>query len=82
VNFNRATNLEYTVTLYQRNVEPMCTWCLETFGKRFAIVDRDTFGQDGVWQCMYRGLPKSGPPAYEFLFVREADAIMFKLKWA
>jgi len=67
------------------NVERMCTWCHSQFGRRFSIVDRETFGRDGTWQCLWKGLDSiSGYyiAGYEFSFDYEQDALLFTLRWS
>ena len=73
------------------DIERMCSWCHKQFGRRFSIVDRETFGGDGVWQCLWLGLDNSGryldsstrPTArYKFSFDHEQDAVVFALRWA
>jgi hypothetical protein len=64
-------------------IERMCTWCHEHFGKRFTFSDRGTFGPDGTWQCLL--LRKYDFPkeiVYEFSFDNEKDAVLFALRWA
>ena len=68
-------------------VERLCTWCHNQFGKRFSIVDRETFnresfGRDGVWQCIYDGFLRDRVPAYKFSFDHEQDAVLFALRWS
>ena len=66
------------------DIERMCTWCHDKFGKRFSIVDRpQKFGRDGTWQCLWRkeeDMWKS--PTYEFSFDYEQDALLFTLRWS
>ena len=61
------------------DIERMCSWCHKQFGIRFSIVDRETFGRDGVWQCMYNG--RHDGAVYTFSFDHEKDAIFFRLRW-
>ena len=64
-------------------IERMCTWCHDRFGKRFSIVDRpQKFGQDGTWQCLWRKGDLWISPVYEFSFDHEQDALLFTLKWS
>lgn len=62
-------------------INRICVWCHKQFGIRFSIVDREMMGQDGVWQCMYRG-GVNGDGLYEFSFDHGQDAVLFALKWA
>lgn len=62
------------------DIERMCTWCQEQFGIRFGIVERLTFGQHGVWQCIYTGRGRDHA-VYKFSFDHEQDAIIFALRW-
>ena len=62
------------------DIERMCTWCQEQFGIRFSIVERLTFGQHGVWQCIYTGRGRDHA-VYKFSFDHEQDAIIFALRW-
>lgn len=64
-------------------IERMCTWCHDRFGKRFSIVDRpQKFGRDGVWSCLWRKGDLWISPVYEFSFDHEPDALLFTLKWS
>jgi hypothetical protein len=64
-------------------IERMCTWCHDRFGKRFSIVDRlPKFGCDGTWQCLWRKGDLWKSPVYEFSFDHEQDALLFTLKWS
>lgn len=60
-------------------VERMCSWCHQQFGKRFAAIDRVNFGVDGTWQCTWEG---GGLSTYTFSFDHDLDAVMFALRWA
>lgn len=66
-------------------IERMCTWCHDRFGKRFSIVDRPvdrpTFGRDGTWQCIYDGRDRD-QLTYIFSFDHEQDSLLFTLKWS
>ena len=65
-------------------IERMCTWCHNKFGKRFSIVDRtQKFGRDGTWQCIWTGLDNNThhTTRYKFSFDHEQDALLFTLKW-
>jgi hypothetical protein len=62
------------------DIERMCKWCQEQFGIRFSIVERLTFGQHGVWQCIYDGRGRDHA-VYKFSFDHEQDAVLFALKW-
>jgi len=61
-------------------IEQMQTWCYEQLGIRFSIVERTSFGRNGVWQCRYSG--RHDGSVYIFSFDHEKDAVFFKLKWS
>ncbi len=63
------------------DIERMCSWCYEQFGIRFSIVERLTFGQHGVWQCIYTGRGRDHA-VYKFSFDHEQDAVLFALRWS
>ena len=63
------------------DIERMCSWCYEQFGIRFSIVDRESCGPDGVWQCLYDGRGRDNA-VYKFSFDHEKDAILFALRWS
>jgi hypothetical protein len=63
------------------DIERMCSWCQEQFGIRFSIVERLTFGQHGVWQCICDGRGRDHV-VYKFSFDHEQDAILFALRWS
>ena len=65
------------------DIERMCSWCQEQFGIRFSIVDRESCGLDGVWQCIYDGIGRDHDvyAVYKFSFDHEKDAIIFALRW-
>jgi len=78
--------LEHRVTINEKSaveIERICTWCHEQFGQRFSIADRENFGRDGVWQCLWKGLDSSTyhSAGYEFSFDYEQDAVLFALRW-
>ena len=53
-------------------------WCKEQFGPRWSAVSN----RAGVWCCFWIGT-RAGEDSgkYEWLFEREADAILFSLRW-
>jgi hypothetical protein len=83
---NKQPRLEHTIIIQQApavQIERMCTWCHEHFGKRFSITDRETFGRDGTWQCLlFRKHEVPREIIYEFSFDNEKDAVLFALRWA
>jgi hypothetical protein len=83
---DEKSKLEHTIIIQQApaiQIERMCTWCHELFGKRHSIVDRGTFGPDGTWQCLlYRKYEVPREIIYEFSFDNEKDAVLFALRWA
>jgi hypothetical protein len=84
ITVDKQPRLTHEVRIDDRSnleVERMCTWCQEQFGIRFSIVERLTFGRDGVWQCIYDGFLRDRVPAYKFSFDHEKDAILFALRW-
>jgi hypothetical protein len=79
---DKQPRLEHKVVISQTSsvmIERMCAWCREHFGKRFAIIDRPTFGRDGTWQCTWEG---GGLSTYTFQFDHSEDAVLFALRWA
>lgn len=93
ITVNKQSRLTHEVLILDIDgfeIERICAWCHEQFGIRFSIVDRKTFGRDGVWQCLWLGLDNSGryldsstrPTArYKFSFDHEQDAVLFTLRW-
>ena len=91
---DKQSRLTHHITVGDKShveIERICTWCHEQFGMRFSIVDRKTFGRDGVWQCIWLGLDNGGryldsstrPTAgYKFSFDHEQDAVLFALRWS
>ena len=78
---NKQSRLEHKITIHQKSVVEitlMCTWCHQQFGWRFSIVDRETFGRDGRWQCTWDG---PGLASYTFQFDHGEDAVLFALRW-
>jgi hypothetical protein len=89
INIDKQQRLTYKVVVDQSstvNIERMCSWCQEHLGRRFSIVDRETFGRDGVWQCIWQGNTgarlSNGLLRYTFSFDHEQDAVLFALRWA
>lgn len=82
----KKERLNHHVMIHSKSnveIERMCTWCHDRFGKRFSIVDRpQKFGQDGTWQCLWRKGDLWISPVYEFSFDHEQDALLFTLKWS
>jgi hypothetical protein len=85
---NSERRLENKVKIHDKSnveIERMCSWCHECFGKRFSIVDRPVdrpkFGRDGTWQCTHDGRDRD-QVTYIFAFDHGQDALMFQLKWA
>jgi hypothetical protein len=77
---NKQHRLEHKVIMHQTSaveIERMCQWCHDQFGKRFSITDRETFGRDGTWQCTWDG---GGLASYTFCFDHEQDALLFTLR--
>ena len=84
---DKRTRLEHRVTINDKSafeIERISTWCHEQFGQRFSIADRENFGRDGVWQCLWKGLDSSTyhSAGYEFSFDHEQDAVLFALRWS
>lgn len=52
-------------------------WCQEQFGPRWEA----TGNQSGRWCVFWRGLHQEDYSLYEWLFVNEADALLFVLRW-
>ena len=53
-------------------------WCVEQFGPRWSAVSN----RAGVWCCFWIGTrAEENSGKYEWLFEREADAILFSLRW-
>ena len=83
---DKQSRLEHKVIIDQSpviEIERMCAWCHEHFGKRHSITDRVNFGPDGTWQCLL--LRKYEVPKeliYEFSFDHSEDAVIFALRWA
>ena len=78
---DRQPRLEHKVIIHQASaieIERMCAWCHQQFGRRFSITDRETFGRDGRWQCTWDG---PGLASYTFQFDHEQDAVLFALRW-
>lgn len=50
-------------------------WCAKHFGKRFDLVDNRT----GTWTYAWAG--PEHMTEYEFRFVNDKDAFLFKLRW-
>ena len=85
---NGERRLEHKVKIHDKSnieIERMCSWCHECFGKRFSIVDRPVdrpkFGRDGTWQCTHDGRDRDRV-TYIFSFDHEQDAVLFTLRWA
>ena len=85
---NGERRLENKVKIHDKStveIERMCSWCHEHFGKRFSIVDRPVdlpkFGRNGTWQCTHDGRDRD-QVTYIFSFDHEKYATMFMLKWA
>ena len=81
---DRQPRLTHEVIIHAKSnvdVERMCSWCHKQFGIRFSIVERLTFGQHGVWQCLYDSRGR-GHAVYKFSFDHEQDAVLFALRWA
>jgi hypothetical protein len=82
----KKERLNHHVMIHDKSnveIERMCTWCHDRFGKRFSIVDRlPKFGLDGTWQCLWRKEDLWISPVYEFSFDHEQDALLFTLKWS
>ena len=82
----KKERLNHHVMIHSKSnveIERMCTWCHDRFGKRFSIVDRpQKFGRDGVWSCLWRKGDLWISPVYEFSFDHEPDALLFTLKWS
>jgi hypothetical protein len=86
---DRQPRLTHEVIIHAKSnvdVERMCSWCHKQFGMRFSIVDRETFGRDGVWQCIAGTLRYHSDIysylKYTFSFDHEQDAVVFALRWA
>ena len=85
---NGERRLENKVKIHDKSnieIERMCSWCHDHFGKRFSIVDRPVdlpkFGRDGTWQCTHDGRARD-QVTYIFSFDHEKYATMFSLRWA
>ena len=79
---NGRHRLEHKVLVNRREIEELCKWCYDQFGKRFSPVDRETFGRDGTWQCLWkRTHSRESTAYYEFAFDHEKDALLFSLRW-
>ena len=84
ITINKKPRLTHEVLIQSKSnvdIERMCSWCHKQFGIRFSIVDRETFGRDGVWQCIYTACSRP-LPVYKFSFDHEQDAILFALRWS
>lgn len=53
-------------------------WCREQFGDRWEA----TGNRSGRWCVFWRGLRDEDSSLYEWLFVNEADALLFALRWS
>ena len=85
---NGERRLENKVKIHDKSnieIERMCSWCHDHFGKRFSIVDRPVdrpkFGRDGTWQCTHDGRDRD-QVTYIFSFDHATYATMFSLRWA
>jgi len=85
---NGERRLENKVKIHDKSaveIEQMCSWCHDNFGRRFSIVDcpvdRPRFGRDGAWQCTHDGRDRD-QVTYIFSFDHEKYATMFMLKWS
>jgi hypothetical protein len=85
---NGERRLENKVKIHDKStveIERMCSWCHEHFGKRFSIVDRPVdlpkFGRNGTWQCTHDGRDRD-QVTYIFSFDHEKYATRFSLRWA
>ena len=79
----QQARLENKVKIYNRSnvdIERMCSWCHDQFGQRFSIVDRETFGRNGVWQCLWDG--SNTDRSYTFSFDNKTHANWFALRWS
>jgi hypothetical protein len=79
---DKQLRLEHTIIIHQTSsveLERMCEWCHQQFGKRFAVVDRVNFGRDGTWQCTWDGREMA---SFTFQFDHSKDAVLFALRWA
>ena len=88
IRVDKQSRLENKVKIHKKSaveIERMCRWCHEHFGKRFSIVDRPierpTFGHDGTWQCTHDGRDRDRV-TYIFSFDHEKYATMFMLRWS
>ena len=88
IRVDKQSRLEHKVKIHNESnveIERMCRWCHECFGKRFSIVDRPVdrpkFGRDGTWQCIHDGRDRDRV-TYIFSFDHEKYATMFMLRWS
>lgn len=84
ITIDKKPRLTHEVLIQSKSnfdIERMYSWCYEQLGIRFGIVDRESCGLDGVWQCMYTGKGRDHA-VYKFSFDHEQDAILFALRWS
>jgi hypothetical protein len=73
--------LEYKI---YSDVKPHLThkWCVDQLGPRWDVFDN----REGRWAVFWVGPPRkrvsTNHKAYEYLFAREQDAVMFALRWS
>jgi hypothetical protein len=73
--------LEYKI---YSDIKPHVTykWCIEQLGPRWDVFNNP----DGRWSVFWVGPPgrrtETNHKAYEYLFAREQDAVMFVLRWS
>jgi hypothetical protein len=69
------TGRSHTVYIDDRKHVDAERWCRTHFGKRWSLDARD-----GVWACFWGGPDRHSE--YRFNFARQADALIFTLKWS
>lgn len=52
-------------------------WCRQQFGPRWSVTEN----RGGRWCVFWRGFGTEHDAAYEWLFVDQADAVLFALRW-
>lgn len=62
----------------EKNQWQIDQWCMYQFGPRWSVTEN----RQGRWCCFWRGPRSEDGAHYEWLFVNEADALLFALRWS
>ena len=68
--------MKYEVLIDAQMHQSCATWCFQTFGKRWNVVN----SRDGTWTMYWAG--KHNMDKYRVCFDTEQDMMWFKLKWS